>query len=316
MKFELKPFSRKKCESAQGVSSGELLDDLKRVLKQLNKPTVTSVEYREHGKYGSKALVKRFGQSWFDVLNAAGLSATRSKLNIPSDEMLEDIRRIASQLNQQTLTQQEYENNGGRFSCSTICKRFGGSWFKAIESIGLGRSRPYGVTNEEYFQNLEEIWIKLGRQPFYREIEKPFSKYSTGAYERKFGSWRKALEAFVAYMNAEEGVQNTSEPVVKESLPSPPSPAIQKPAYSNEKAVIVHKTKRQVSDRLRFRVFYRDGMTCRVCGKSRAKYHDLELVVDHIFPWSKGGETVFENLQTLCQPCNGGKGDLGQSEGL
>jgi 5-methylcytosine-specific restriction endonuclease McrA len=57
-------------------------------------------------------------------------------------------------------------------------------------------------------------------------------------------------------------------------------------------------------------------MTCKICGKSRAKYNDLELVVDHVFPWSKGGETVFENLQTLCQPCNGGKGDLGQSDGL
>lgn len=316
MKFELKPFSRKKCESAQGVSSEKLLEDLMRVLKQINKPTITSVEYRNFGKYGSKALVKRFGQSWFDVLNAAGLSATRSKLNIPTDELLEDVREIASKLNKQTLTQQEYKNHGGKFSCSAICKRFGGSWFKAIESIGLERSRPYGVTDEEYFQNLEEIWIKLGRQPFYREIEKPFSRYSAGAYEARFLSWRKALEAFVAYMNEEDGEQNVDEPVANETVKPTSFLAIQKPANSNEKTAIVRKTKRQVSDRLRFRVFYRDGMTCKICGKSRAKYDDLELVVDHIFPWSKGGETVFENLQTLCQPCNGGKGDLGQSEGL
>jgi hypothetical protein len=84
-----------------------------------------------------------------------------------------------------------------------ICKRFGGSWFKAIESIGLKRTRPYGVTNEEYFQNLEEIWIKLGRQPFYREIEKPFSKYSVGAHERRFGSWRKALEVGLPRKNGQ-----------------------------------------------------------------------------------------------------------------
>jgi hypothetical protein len=95
MKFELKPFSRKKCEPAQSVSSEELLADLKAVLKQTGKLTVSSVEYRNFGKYGSKALVKRFGQSWLDVLNAAGLSLTRSKLNIPTEEILEDIRRIA-----------------------------------------------------------------------------------------------------------------------------------------------------------------------------------------------------------------------------
>ncbi|MBA3003530.1 MAG: HNH endonuclease [Desulfurivibrio sp.] len=29
--------------------------------------------------------------------------------------------------------------------------------------------------------------------------------------------------------------------------------------------------------------------------------------VDHIELWSKGGETVLENLQTLCSVCNLGK---------
>jgi hypothetical protein len=165
----------------------------------------------------------------------------------------------------------------------------------------LGRSRTYyGVTVDEYFKNLEDVWIALGRQPLYREMERPLSKYSVGAYEYKFGTWRKALEAFVSYMNAGESEQSSAEPIVKQKGKSP----------------IAHKTTRQVSDRLRFRVFYRDGMTCKICGKNRAKYPDLEIVVDHILPWAKGGETVFENLQTLCRPCNGGKGDLGQSEGL
>jgi hypothetical protein len=309
VKFELKPDSR-------SASNQELLDDLIQVAKQLNKSTVTFHEYKKFGKYGRDALRNRFGKSWFKVLDAAGLNAARSKFNISKEEIIEDLRRVASLVNRQTLTQQDYKKLGGRFGCQVICKQFDGSWFKAIESIGLIRSRTLGVTNEEYFKNLEEIWIKLGRQPSYGEIEKPFSKYSAGAYEQRFGSWRKALEAFVAYMNAEEGESNPVEAVVKKPSPTPNLTKPQTPTYPGEKPPIVHKTKRQVSDRLRFRVFYRDGMTCKICGKSRAKYNDLELVVDHVFPWSKGGETVFENLQTLCQPCNGGKGDLGQSDGL
>ncbi|MHB1155984.1 MAG: homing endonuclease associated repeat-containing protein [Phycisphaerales bacterium] len=237
MKFELKPFLRKKNESAQNISSEELLADLMRVAKEVKKATVSVREYSDLGKYGSGALVKRFGQSWFDVVAAAG----------------------------------------------------------------LGRSRTYyGVTREEYFKNLEDVWIALGRQPLRQQMEKPLSKYSWGAYQYRFGTWRKALEAFVAYMNADESEQSSAEPIIKQE----------------GKSVITHKTNRQVSDRLRFRVFYRDGMTCKICGKNRAKYPDLEIVVDHIFPWAKGGETIFENLQTLCRPCNGGKGDLGQSEGL
>ncbi|MGH6770170.1 MAG: HNH endonuclease [Xanthobacteraceae bacterium] len=31
--------------------------------------------------------------------------------------------------------------------------------------------------------------------------------------------------------------------------------------------------------------------------------------VDHILAFAKGGRTVLENLQTLCEACNLGKGD-------
>ncbi len=34
------------------------------------------------------------------------------------------------------------------------------------------------------------------------------------------------------------------------------------------------------------------------------------LVVDHVTPWDAGGATVTDNLQTLCETCNGGKSNL------
>ena len=54
----------------------------------------------------------------------------------------------------------------------------------------------------------------------------------------------------------------------------------------------------KVSNKMRFAVYSRDGNRCRKCGSS----YDLE--VDHIFPISKGGKTVMDNLQTLCHSCN------------
>jgi len=63
----------------------------------------------------------------------------------------------------------------------------------------------------------------------------------------------------------------------------------------------------RVTDGIRFDVFRRDGFRCRVCGEnadSGAKLH-----VDHIKPVSKGGTSDIENLQTLCQACNMGKGN-------
>ena len=45
----------------------------------------------------------------------------------------------------------------------------------------------------------------------------------------------------------------------------------------------------------------RDGFTCRFtcqsCGASPIKERGVELYVDHIIPWSKGGETEEPNLR-------------------
>ena len=59
-----------------------------------------------------------------------------------------------------------------------------------------------------------------------------------------------------------------------------------------------------VPPELRQNVLERDGYKCVMCGS--AKY----LQIDHIKPFSKGGDTVFENLQTMCRKCKLRKGML------
>lgn len=64
---------------------------------------------------------------------------------------------------------------------------------------------------------------------------------------------------------------------------------------------------RSISTKLRYSVLKRDNFRCCACGASPAKDPSVELHVDHIVPWSKGGETALDNLQTLCSKCNIGK---------
>ena len=66
---------------------------------------------------------------------------------------------------------------------------------------------------------------------------------------------------------------------------------------------------RAISDKLRYQVLKRDNFKCCACGASPAKDPSVELHIDHIIPWSKGGESTLENLQTLCSKCNIGKSD-------
>ncbi|MER2514411.1 MAG: HNH endonuclease [Nitrosomonas ureae] len=56
-----------------------------------------------------------------------------------------------------------------------------------------------------------------------------------------------------------------------------------------------------------FKALQRDRFRCCACGASPSITLGVALEIDHIKPWSKGDETVIENLQTLCTSCNQGK---------
>ncbi len=57
---------------------------------------------------------------------------------------------------------------------------------------------------------------------------------------------------------------------------------------------------------LRYDVMKRDNFKCVLCGRKASD--GVTLHVDHIIPVSKGGKTEKQNLRTLCDACNLGKG--------
>lgn len=64
--------------------------------------------------------------------------------------------------------------------------------------------------------------------------------------------------------------------------------------------------RKQLSKKLRFEVFKRDGFTCQYCGRTSP---DVVLEVDHIKPVASGGKNDMLNLVTACFDCNRGKRD-------
>lgn len=211
---------------------------------------------------------------------------------VTDQELLADLQRVANEIKKDSVTRDDY-NELGKYSTSTYLRKFG-TWFNALEKAHLHKTRtPANVPEEELFENLEVVWTTLGRQPRYRDMEKPLSKFSSGTYENRFGTWRKALERFVAYINSEETV--SSEYAMKN---------LQVEGSSR------HKTKRNINWRLRFIAMRRDNFKCRNCGRSPATDPTIILHVDHITAWANGGETILGNLQTLCSVCNIGKSDL------
>jgi hypothetical protein len=218
--------------------------------------------------------------------------------NISDELLIDDVKRVVKNNNLRTITRTQYDFYG-KYNSGTLRKRFGG-WLKVLEKAGLEKTRNYSITTEELYINLENIWIKLGRQPKRKEIKDNGSLYSTGTYEKKFGNWMNALKSFIEYINQEEhGYDEININGDKNDH--------RENSRNNE---FKHKTKRDISDRLRFKILLRDGFRCKKCGKSPLNEFNVELHVDHIIPWSKGGETIPDNLETKCKECNLGKGNI------
>lgn len=73
-------------------------------------------------------------------------------------------------------------------------------------------------------------------------------------------------------------------------------------AFAQEQRTLMTK-------KLREFIKNRDNFTCCLCGNSTHVEPNLLLEIDHIIPVAKGGETVEDNLQTLCWKCNRAKSD-------
>ena len=206
-------------------------------------------------------------------------------------------------MNKETISNVEYQEHG-TYS-RAICLGRLSTWNETLKQAGLKpfeRVLNQRIDDEDMLKEIERIWIMLGRQPTTTDIKKGISQYSLHAYAEHFGGWRGALEAFVKYINDGESAEKQVSINEKDGS--------ENAIVHSEADKPLHKTSRDVNYRLRFKVMQRDQFKCCFCGKSPAKDPSVELQVDHIVPWAKGGETVIDNLQTLCSVCNSGKSDL------
>ena len=317
MRFELKDYHR-------NVSNEELINDVLRVKMIYGKDTLTRTEYRRHGKYGENTFLRHFG-GWINVLRACGLrvnaqqqSASKGShhyTHVTDEQLISDLLRVSQIIGEVSFSSKTYQEHGTWSPC-TYFRRFG-TWNKALSYAGLQPDKRFSsrkIDNAKILEEIERLWTKLGRQPTATDIRNGESIYSLNTFTRHFGGWRNALIAFIKYVNKED----EQEPAADEQEPSvteiPINPSLPKSALIVQNVAAddtkKHKTPREPNLRLRFKVLQRDQFRCCSCGASPAKDPGVELHVDHIFPWSKGGETVFENLQTLCSKCNGGKSNL------
>jgi hypothetical protein len=163
-----------------------LLNDLRSVAQKLAKNYVTKDEYDKLGRLCSGTFQKRFG-SWGNANELAGLKRIRNYQSTAND-CITEIKRVADLLGTDCISMEDYRPHG-QICAETIARRVG-SWKSAIEKAGLKLSPHYkdSITDDELFENLEQLWEKLGRQPVRKDFIKPLSRYSYDPYPRMFGT--------------------------------------------------------------------------------------------------------------------------------
>lgn len=297
MEFELKRLIE--------YSDEAILAELRRVAALIPDGPIPASILSSQGRVSIETVIRRFG-AWHIALELAGL-ADRSSDNrgfkgppvsrkMSNDDILASLLKLAIKLQRTQLTVEDVEENLP-FSRYSLIRRWGTS-HAAFEAAGLtGTKLEHRYTDEHCFNNLLKVWTHYGRPPKHKEMSFPPSEVGGKAYMLRFGTWNKALAAFVERVNEDQ----EPEPNEKVSLPAATVPS--------QTTVIAADERRDISIGLRFRVLHRDRFKCVLCGDHPARNADCVLHVDHILPWSRGGKTREDNLRTLCAPCNVGRGN-------
>jgi len=220
--------------------------------------------------------------------------------NVTKEDIIANLKEIVADKGVDTITSKEYQDIGS-YGVNTILRKFG-SWNEALLSAGLSAPNRQYIPDVELFENIANVWTILGRQPFGRELDKSagHSKFSLGTYEKRYKTWNNTLIEFEKFINGnfDQSDFETSNELIEKS----------------EKQLPQRSTSSKINWRLRAKILIRDNCICQMCGASPAKNPDVVLHVDHIKPYSKGGETIEENLRTLCSVCNIGKSDMYDEE--
>jgi superfamily II DNA or RNA helicase len=159
---------------------------------------------------------------------------------------------------------------------------------KIVRHIAQNESVPhYYPFKDRALYDVDKIAQKVIDLKLFHHARKKFLQEE---FTKPNSLWQTFYKSF---KNFETAVHASEMKIISD----PPPPIIIPPIIDLPITIIkelTEKEKRQVKER--------DGNACLCCGSHK------KLQVDHVFPFSLGGEISIDNSQTLCMRCNGFKG--------
>jgi len=222
---------------------------------------------------------------------------------LSKENMLGELEKASKIFNYTEFGWRDF-NKVADISANPVKKEFG-SWKKALEclrahlksknlDLSPRKCPPNRIySDKELFDEMERIWKEFGHRPSRIEWNTAKPKISYQCYKNRFDGWINACLKFIEYKMGKVVIINDKHRQYKYSKKTTDKSKPEK--------------RRDVPLKLRLEVLKRDKFRCVFCGRSPATHTGVILNIDHKIPFSKGGKTEIDNLQTLCSECNIGK---------
>ena len=234
---------------------------------------------------------------WFEVVNVAGEELTKQELrnSVYTGTWLSDAKKhfskrtcAAKGLSDKYITGDPNRQELLEKALIGICEYQG---LKDVtDYMAAHKSDPDADELWQYFQDVIN-WIQKIFPTYYSDMKgldwcHLYNKYHAASYNST------QLDSDVKRLHEDEEVQKNKG--IYEYLLS----------KDNDPFAAKLLSLRTFSERDKQSVYSKQGGKCALCGRSFS-YEDM--AGDHIKPWSKGGQTIIENLQMLCKECNSKK---------
>ncbi len=183
-------------------SDETLLEEVRRVAGFVEKPFLTTTDFRKHSSVGINTLKSRFG-SWRDVLERAGVGgmslSLKPKARLYTDEMIfDEVRRVAGFVEEPWLTRKGFDKLS-TMSGGNIVRRLG-EWRSILERAGIGHMyRGKGCldirySDEDLLEELRRVSKLAGTPQLSWSVFKKYSSLDAANISKRLGGWRAALE--------------------------------------------------------------------------------------------------------------------------
>lgn len=187
------------------------------------------------------------------------------------------------------ITRQQAKEIGAKYYFTgKPCKRGHLSNRDTLKAMCVDCYKEYKKQNPEIYKNSYKNWYEKNR-PIALEAMKNYAKENKDKIKSYYNNWKKENLELVRE-NARKYARNNPDKVR---------------ANTAKRRARIFNSEGQYSKEDINRIKTEQNHLCNICSIDvSVKYH-----VDHIYPISKGGKNVAENIQILCPTCNLKKGN-------